>query len=100
MYFVYMRNRSPAKSAASSPPVPPRISMMAFFESCGSLGMSSSLISSSMRTMAGSSSAISSRAISRISSSLSLASTSFASARLARAVRKRSDVSMIGSSSL
>ena len=36
-----MRNRSPAKSAASSPPVPARISRMAFFSSASSLGSSS-----------------------------------------------------------
>jgi len=82
-----MRSRSPAKMAASSPPVPPRISMMAFFESCGSLGISSSLICSSICSMAGSSSVISPRAISRISSSLSLERMSLASARLASAVR-------------
>ncbi len=33
-----MRNKSAAKSAASSPPVPARISRIAFFESVGSLG--------------------------------------------------------------
>ena len=47
MYLVYMRIRSPAKMAASSPPVPPRISTIAFFASCGSLGINRSLISSS-----------------------------------------------------
>ena len=35
-----MRNRSPANSAASSPPVPARISRMAFFSSAASLGSS------------------------------------------------------------
>ena len=39
---VYMRNRSAANSAASSPPVPARISRRMFFSSFGSLGMSSS----------------------------------------------------------
>ena len=37
-----MRNRSPAKSAASSPPVPARTSRMALFSSASSLGRSSS----------------------------------------------------------
>ena len=48
-----MRNRSPAKSAASSPPVPARISRMAFFSSAESLGSSRIWISwpsSSMRS--------------------------------------------------
>ena len=36
----YMRNRSPAKSAASSPPVPARTSRMALFSSAASLGRS------------------------------------------------------------
>ena len=35
---VYMRNRSAANSAASSPPVPARISTMASRSSCGSRG--------------------------------------------------------------
>src|SRR5437016_11739519 len=46
-YRVYMRNISAAKSVASSPPVPARISRMTFFSSLGSLGRSRSLISSS-----------------------------------------------------
>ena len=33
---IYIRKRSPAKIAASSPPVPPRISRMALRPSCGS----------------------------------------------------------------
>ena len=45
--LAYIRKRSPAKIAASSPPVPPRISRMAFLLSCGSAGTSNSLISSS-----------------------------------------------------
>ena len=40
-YRVYIRNRSPANRAASSPPAPARISMMMFFSSLGSLGSSS-----------------------------------------------------------
>ena len=37
-YFVYIRNKSPANNAASSPPAPPRISMIIFLSSLGSLG--------------------------------------------------------------
>ena len=37
---LYIRNSSPAKSAASSPPVPARISSTTFFSSFGSFGMS------------------------------------------------------------
>ena len=70
-YFTYMRYRSPAKSAASSPPVPPRISTMAFLSSCGSAGTRSSLISSSSSGMRASQAAASSRAISLISGSVS-----------------------------
>ena len=38
IYFEYMRKRSPAKIAASSPPAPPRISIITFLSSFGSLG--------------------------------------------------------------
>ena len=41
-----MSNKSPANIAASSPPVPALISMIAFFESSGSLGTSFILIAS------------------------------------------------------
>ena len=47
MYLVYMRIRSPAKMAASSPPVPPRISTIAFSHPAGPVGINRSLISSS-----------------------------------------------------
>lgn len=46
-YLVYIRNKSPAKIAASSPPAPPRISTIALRSSSGSSGISISLISSS-----------------------------------------------------
>ena len=39
-YLLYIRNSSAANSAASSPPVPARISSMTFFSSFGSFGMS------------------------------------------------------------
>jgi hypothetical protein len=38
MKRVYMRRRSPANSADSSPPVPARISMIVFLSSLGSFG--------------------------------------------------------------
>ena len=98
--LVYMRNRSPAKIAASSPPVPPRISTIAFLLSCGSAGISNSLICSSICATAGSSSDTSIRAISRNSSSFSVARISLAPARLLSAVRYFSLVWTIGSSSL
>ena len=79
MYLLYIRNRSPAKRAASSPPVPPRISMMTFLSSSGSAGMSSNLISSSSAGMRFSLSASSSRSISLVSASSSMASISLAS---------------------
>ena len=41
-------NINPAKIEASSPPAPPRISIIAFFASCGSAGIRSSFISSSI----------------------------------------------------
>jgi hypothetical protein len=44
---VYIRNRSLAKSAASSPPVPARISSRMLLSSLGSLGSSRSFIASS-----------------------------------------------------
>ena len=44
---VYMRNRSAANRAASSPPVPARISSRMFLSSLGSLGSSRTLSCSS-----------------------------------------------------
>ncbi len=70
-YFRYMRSRSPANIAASSPPAPPRISRTAFLSSSGSAGMSMSFISSSSSGILSSLLAISSRAISFISGSSS-----------------------------
>ena len=55
-----MRKISAAKSEASSPPVPARISRMTFFSSLGSLGSSRTLSSSSRAGSRGSSAAISS----------------------------------------
>src|SRR3990170_4477965 len=49
---VYMRTRSPAKRAASSPPVPARISRMALRSSRGSLGVSNSSSSASSAAIA------------------------------------------------
>ena len=39
-YMEYIRNRELAKRAASSPPAPPRISIMTFLSSLGSRGSS------------------------------------------------------------
>jgi len=50
----YMRNTSAAKSVASSPPVPARISSTIFFSSFGSFGKSRNFNSSSSRTSTGS----------------------------------------------
>src|SRR5438552_11343345 len=59
---VYMRNKSAANSAASSPPVPARISTMASRSSNGSLGVSSSASSASSRSISGRSRSTSARA--------------------------------------
>ena len=88
-YLVYILYRSPAKMAASSPPVPPRISITTFLLSSGSAGISSSLISSSIGAICGSISSISARAISFISGSCSLAKMSLASFRLFNKVSYR-----------
>src|SRR6185369_39123 len=69
-YRLYMRNRSATKSAASSPPVPARISRMTFFSSLGSLGINRILSSCSSASRRLSSVFSSSRASSRISASL------------------------------
>ncbi len=69
--FWYILKRSPANRAASSPPVPPRISTMAFFASSGSAGIRRSLMRSSNFGSCAVASSISSRASCRISSSLS-----------------------------
>ena len=84
MNFEYIRKRSPANSAASSPPVPPRISIITFLSSSGSAGISSSFISSSSSGILLSLAAISSRSISRVSGSSSAASISLASSTLRR----------------
>src|SRR5580704_12376553 len=48
-----MRNNSPAKRPASSPPVPARISTMTLFSSLGSLGSNNSLRSRSTISLRG-----------------------------------------------
>src|SRR5438477_231812 len=48
---AYIRKRSPAKSADSSPPVPPRISRKTLRSSLGSLGSSACCSSSSRRSI-------------------------------------------------
>ena len=69
-----MRNKSPAKMAASSPPVPPRISTMAFLLSSGSAGTNSNFISSSSCGNCDVQESSSSFAISLISGSFSVSS--------------------------
>ena len=64
-----MRKRSPANSAASSPPVPARISRMALFSSAASFGSSSSRTSRSSSGSAPASPAAPPRRASRISGS-------------------------------
>src|SRR5213594_3047739 len=58
-YFVYIRARSAANSAASSPPAPARISTKTFLSSFGSLGSTSVLSSSSSPVCRADSSSIS-----------------------------------------
>ena len=70
-YRAYMRKRSAAKSMASSPPTPPRISITTFRLSLGSLGSSRSFSSSRSRSISAFASRISSWAISRSSGSSS-----------------------------
>ena len=78
-YFLYILKRSPANKAASSPPVPARISICTFFASSGSFGTRSSLISSSNLGCRLSFSCSSSRAISFMSASSSFANIFLAS---------------------
>ena len=67
----YMRKTSFANSAASSPPVPARISSSTFFSSFGSFGTSSSGMPASSSSRRASSARSSSCAISRSSASVS-----------------------------
>ena len=64
-----MRNSSPAKSAASSPPVPARISTITFFSSFGSFGSSRTFSSRSTVSLRAASCFSSSSAICFISGS-------------------------------
>ena len=78
-YFEYMRKRSAANRAASSPPVPALISMIMFLRSKGSFGISSVRSSFIWFSFCSSSCLISSLAISLSSGSLSLPAISLAS---------------------
>ena len=80
-YLEYIRNKSPANRAASSPPVPPRISSIAFLLSSGSLGTSINFMLSSNSGIRFSQAATSSRAISFISASVSCSSISLLSSK-------------------
>ena len=92
----YMDSRSPANSAASSPPVPGRISRMAGRASAASLGSSATRSSCSSAGSSASSRAISSSAKARISGSASMAR---ASSRPARPARQAAIFSVTGFSS-
>ena len=74
--LLYIRNRSAAKSAASSPPAPARISTNTFFSSLGSFGRSKSFNSFSSSGICFFASARSSFKSSRISSSRSCSKSS------------------------
>ena len=93
-----MRYNSAANRLASSPPAPARISMMMFFSSFGSFGVSNINKSSSSCANFASSSGISALAISA-SSSLPVAS-SFASASCCSTCLRSVALAMIVSSSL
>ena len=75
-YFEYMRNSSAAKSAASSPPVPARISRTTFFSSFGSFGTSRTFRSATSASRRATSALSSSCASSRMSGSPPDASSS------------------------
>ena len=75
-YRPYMRKSSPAKSAASSPPVPARISRMTLRRSFGSTGNNNTFNRCSIFSSRVDSSAISDSAICRISSSSASATIS------------------------
>ena len=83
-YMVYIRSSDAANSAASSPPVPARISRITFFRSLGSLGSSRSFSSCRSRSISSRAAVSSSWANSRISGS---ESSSSAAARSASACR-------------
>src|SRR5690554_5475231 len=70
-----MRKRSPAKIAASSPPVPARISRIAFFSSAASLGRRSTCNSPSKPSIRSSTFSRSTSARSRISRSMLLSAS-------------------------
>ena len=84
-YIVYIRYRTPANSAASSPPAPALISIMTFFSSIGSFGRSSIFSSSSNFAASALEFFSSSSAISRSSGSFSVSSRARASSASLRA---------------
>ena len=79
-YMVYIRSSDAANSAASSPPVPARISRMTFFRSSGSLGSSRHWISCRSRSSSALAAESSSRPSSRSSGSASISSAAALSA--------------------
>src|SRR5882757_8547114 len=70
-YLTYMRNRSPANRAASSPPVPARISRIALPSSAASLGRSAIRIALDIASASASTAASSASAMARMSGSRS-----------------------------
>src|SRR6185436_8116912 len=95
-----MRNRSEANSAASSPPVPARISRMMFLASFGSFGTSRTFISASSASRRCVSSVISSCASSRMSGSLSISSVAAVCATTSLYSRKVSTSSCMSATPL
>ena len=100
-YLLYIRNSSPANSAASSPPVPARISRTMFFSSFGSFGMSSTFSSATSASRLATSDLSSSRASSRMSASPAATSSSVwpMSRTSVLYSRKRSTIGSISESS-
>ena len=95
-YIEYILIRSAAKSAASSPPVPPRISIITFFSSLGSFGRRRIFNSSLALSIISSASAISRRIISSNSLSCPASSISLSSATVCFADFNSLYLSIIG----
>src|SRR5688572_7285739 len=97
-YRLYMRNKSDANSAASSPPVPARISRTTFFSSFGSFGTRRTLISASSTSRRASSEESSSCASSRMSGSFTSSSVAVICATTSLYSRKCSTSGWISAS--
>ena len=97
-YREYMRNRSAANSAASSPPAPARISSTTFFSSLGSFGTRSTRISARSASRLASSAFSSSCASSRMSGSVNSSSVVVIRATMSLYARKCSTSGCISAS--